>query len=97
MNMNLNLKLNFDLKTLLPLLRKFQPYAFGLLLVGTFAYTAYAVNKALNTQPAAAAGATTSDATKITFDKTAVAALKKLSGVNGDVPTGSLGSTDPFR
>lgn len=59
--MNANLKLDLDLKQVLPALRRAQPYIFGLALIGVFAYTSYEVNAALNVQPAAgtAAGTTT--------------------------------------
>lgn len=96
MNMNLNLSLN--LTSLLPVLRAAQVYIFGLLLVAAFAYTAYVVNGSLNVKPAAAAPASSPAATtKITFDKKAITALKNLSSVSGEVQTGNLGSTDPFR
>lgn len=95
----MNLKLDLNFKTILPVLRKLQVYIFGLLLVGIFAYTAYEVNLALNVQPATLSpeSASTAGATKITYDAKTIAALKKLSSVSGEVPTGDLGTTDPFR
>lgn len=98
MNMNMNLNLSLDPKVILPILRKIQPYVFGALLVGVFAYTAYVVNASLNVQADEATQAATSDtATKITFDKNTIEALKNLSGVSGEVPVTNLGSSDPFR
>ena len=94
--MNLSLSLNF--KTIWPIVRAAQIYVFGLLLVGTFAYTAYVVNASLNVKPAVTApDAASTTTTKIIFDKQAISSLKNLSSVNGDVPTGNLGTTDPFR
>lgn len=93
----MNLKLDLNLATALPILRKAQPYVFGLALIGVFGYTAYVVNAALNTQPQTAVPVSTATATKITFDKTTISKLKQLSSVSGDVPTGDLGSSDPFR
>ena len=99
MNMNLNLSLNP--KVILPIARMVWPYIFGLTLVGVFGYTAYAVNTAINVKPTAAAvdaaGGGGASAPKITFDKTTILELKKLSSVSGEVPTGSLGTSDPFR
>jgi hypothetical protein len=104
MNANMNLSLNpEELKKLLPALRKAQPYIFGLFLIGAFGYTAYAVNAALNVQSSAAPAAVAPTAspaapkTKIVFDKDAIASLKQLNTVSGEVPVGSLGSSDPFR
>jgi hypothetical protein len=98
--MNMNLKLNFDFKKLWPILRKLEPYLFGLALIAVFAYTAWVVNAALNVQ--ASTGALPVDplhptAPKITFDKKAIEAVKNLSVVQGDVPIGSLGKDDPFK
>jgi hypothetical protein len=101
MSANMNLSLNpEELKKLLPVLRKAQPYVFGLVLIGAFGYTAYAVNAALNVTPAPAVPAAVDPAApkaKIIFDKDTVAALKLLDTVSGDVPVGSLGTSDPFR
>lgn len=96
--MNMNLKLDLDFKKWLPLLRKAQPYVFGVLLVGVFAYTASAVNTALNVKAAETAPATSaSTSTKIVFDKATIEAVKKLDVVQGTVPTGDLGKSDPFK
>lgn len=96
MSLNTNLNLSFDPKASLKLLRRAQPYLFGAMLVGVFAYTAHVVNAALNVMPAATAE-TESSTSKITFDKKTIDALKTLDNVSGTVPTGTLGSDDPFR
>jgi len=95
--MNMNLKLDFNLKTLLPLLRRLQPYIFGILLIGVFAYTALVVNRALNVGPGDAVVVPAQPAAKITFDKQTIDSVKKLDVVPGTVPTGDLGKTDPFK
>jgi hypothetical protein len=94
---NMNLKLDLDYKKWLPLLRTAQPYVFGLLLVGVFGYTAYVVNAALNVAPDATPAATTNAAAKITFDKKTIQSLKDLEVVAGNVDTGALGKSDPFK
>ena len=95
MNMNLNLSLKpEDLKKLLPVLLKLQPYLLGAALIGIFGYTAYEVNAALNVQPGTAPASTQA---KITFDQSTINSLKTLQAVGGDVPTGTLGSSNPFN
>ncbi|HEY6736529.1 MAG TPA: hypothetical protein VI322_02320 [Candidatus Saccharimonadia bacterium] len=89
--------LSLDLKSVLPILRAAQVYVFGALLVGAFAYTAYVVNASLNVQPAASAPAASPAVEAIKFDQKAITALKNLSSVDGTVPTGTLGTSDPFR
>jgi hypothetical protein len=97
MNMNFKLDLN-SVKKFLPVLRQAQPYAFGLVLIGVFAYTAYVVNAALNVQPAPATSVSTvALPTKITFDKATIDSVKSLEVVQGDVPTGGLGTHNPFQ
>jgi hypothetical protein len=94
MNMNLNLSLKpADLAKLLPALKQAQGYLVGVVLIAVFAYTAWVVNAALNVAPAAAQAA----APTVTFDKATIQSLKNLSAVQGNVPTGSLGSqSSPF-
>ena len=95
--MNLKLDLSMQtLKDLVPVLRKAQPYIYGLLLVGIFGYTSYIINKALNVQPAATQTEVKA-LPKVSFDKNAITALKKLNAVDGNVPLGDLGSSDPFK
>ena len=93
--MKMNFKLDLDYKKWVPALRKAQPYVFGLVLVGVFAYTAYIVNAALNVQPAVAP--TAAPVNKISFDKKTIDAVKKLDVVQGTVPIGDLGRSDPFK
>jgi hypothetical protein len=93
--MNMNLKFNLDPKTILPMLRKAQPYIVGILLIGVFAYTAYVVNQALNVAPAAAPSATIPKVS-ISFDKKTIDSVKSLNVVSGQVPASNLGKTDPF-
>jgi hypothetical protein len=95
--MNMNFKLDLDLKTWLPIAQKLQPYVFGALLVGLFGYTAYVVNVALNVKPIESAVPAVSPATKVSFDKATIDSVKKLEVVQGTVPTGSLGSNNPFN
>ena len=95
--MNMNLKLDLDIKKWLPLLRQLQPYVFGVALVGVFAYTALVVNTALNVKPSAAPAPTAKTAAKISFDKKTIEALKNLDVVAGTVPAGDLGTNDPFK
>ncbi len=94
-NMNLNLSLKpEDLAKLLPALKRVQAYLVGAALIAVFAYTAYEVNAALNTQPATAPQAL---GPSISFDKATITSLKNLSVVQGNVPTGTLGSqSSPF-
>lgn len=94
--MNMNLKLDLDIKKYLPMLRRAQPYVFGTVLVAVFGYTAVTVNSALNVK-ADSSGVAASPAAKISFDKNTIEAVKKLSVVNSEVPAGSLGKTDPFK
>ena len=97
MNLKLNLSLKpEDLKKALPVLQKLEPYVFGALLIAVFAYTAYEVNSALNVQPAAIAVAK-SAASSITFNKTTINSIKALQPVGGNVPTGTLGTNNPFN
>jgi len=96
MNMNMSLNLSLkpqDLKKLLPVLRKAQPYLVGIVMIGVFAYTAWVVNAALNVKPSTA---TTAAPPKISFDKATIDSLKNLQAVEGTVPTGTLGSGSPF-
>jgi hypothetical protein len=98
MNMNLNLSFNAEsLKKLLPVLWKIQPYLVGILLIGIFGFTAYEVNNALNVKPVAIGAAPTSASSKIIFNQTTINSLKSLQPVGGDVPTGTLGSSNPFN
>ncbi len=94
--MNMNLKLDLDIKKWLPILRKAQPYVFGVLLVGVFGYTALIVNAALNVQAASATTAATPVA-KVSFDKATIDAVKKLDVVQGTVDPGALGTSNPFN
>ena len=73
-----------------------QPYVVGLLLIGVFGYTAYVVNASLNVQPDKSKATGVKAAPTITFDKTTIKTLEQLEVVTGDVPTGSLGSSNPF-
>jgi len=91
MNMNLNFK--FDPALILKYLRPAIPYITGVVLVGLFGYTGWVINQAFNVQPAEA---TATVAPKISFDKTTIETIKNLQVVPGQVPTGSLGSNDPF-
>jgi len=96
--MNMNLKFDLDLKKLLPILRRFEPYVFGVALIAVFAYTAIVVNAALNVKPVADPTlAPASPTAKITFNKQTIEAVKKLNVVQGTVPTGDLGKDDPFK
>lgn len=99
MNMNANLNLDLDIKKILPLLRRAQPYLFGLFLIGVFAYTSYTVNAALNVKPDPAAGLspTAKPTPRISFDKATIDAVKKLDVVKGEIPIGELGKNDPFN
>lgn len=91
----MKLNLNFDYKKILPLLRQFQPYLVGAILIGVFAYTALVVNQALNVKPAETPSATIPKVT-ISFDKATIKTIKNLNVVSGSVPTSSLGHADPF-
>jgi hypothetical protein len=95
--MNMNLNLDFDIKKLLPMLRRLQPYIFGGALIAVFAYTALVVNAALNVEPDATAVTAADPTAKINFDKTTIETVKTLQVVQGEVPAGDLGKTDPFR
>ena len=96
--MNMNLKLDLDIKKILPMVQKFQPYIFGVALVAVFAYTAVTVNQALDVKPADPATVVAAPApAKVTFDKTTIAAVKKLDVVEGTVDPGALGTHDPFK
>lgn len=94
----MNLKLDLDVKKILPLLKKFEPYLLGIGLIGVFGYTAYVVNQSLNVKAADTAATTPATASsKISFDKKTIEAIKKLDVVQGDVPSGALGQDDPFK
>ncbi|HVQ44039.1 MAG TPA: hypothetical protein VMT30_03675 [Candidatus Saccharimonadia bacterium] len=93
----MNLKLDLDFKKWLPIVRRLQPYIFGLALVGVFAYTAYVLNAALNVGPDPTPVATANPATKVVFDKATIDAVKSLDVVEGGVPVGDLGKSDPFK
>jgi len=81
MNMNLNLSLKpEDLKKLLPVLRRAQPYIAGAVLIGVFAYTAWIVNAALNVTPSASS--TLAEPT-LSFDKATIYSLKHVQTVQG--------------
>ena len=57
MNMNLDLKsLKVNPAVILPLLKRARAAIVGVVLIGAFGYTAYAVNAALNVTPAAGTG-----------------------------------------
>lgn len=90
----MNLKLDFDYKKFLPILKQAQPYIIGVVLIGLFGYTAYVVNLALNVKPAETATITAPP--KIGFDKKAVEAIKSLNVTSGQVPAADLGTADPF-
>lgn len=97
--MNMKLDVGIDIKKILPVLRKLEPYLFGLALIGAFGYTAYIVNAAMNVKPAEViTGATaTAKTTKIGFDKPTIEAIKKLQVVDGAVQPGDIGKHDPFK
>ncbi len=95
--MNMNLKLDLDVRKWLPALRMAQPYIFGLALVGVFAYTAVEVNAALNVKIDPAAVTTLNAPAKVSFDKATIDAVKTLDVVQGNVDTGALGTSDPFK
>lgn len=92
-----DMKLDLDYKKWLPILRQLQPYVFGLLLVAVFAYTALIVNTALNVKADPTLPVAVDPTAKISFDKPTIEAVKKLDVVQGSVPTGDLGKSDPFR
>ncbi len=91
--MNMNLKLNFNPKTILPALQRARPYLIGILLISVFGYTAYVVNQALNVTAVETAS---NPPVTITFDKPTIEAIKNLSVVSGQVSPGELGKDDPF-
>jgi hypothetical protein len=93
----MNLKLNFDFKKILPVLQKLQPYIFGVVLIGVFAYTSLVVNAAFHTEADPTISAAADPAAKISFDKATIESVKKLDVVQGNVPTGDLGKSDPFK
>ncbi|MDB5179177.1 MAG: hypothetical protein JWN01_1120 [Patescibacteria group bacterium] len=94
----MNLKLDLNLKKILPMLRQLEPYVFGAALIAIFGYTALVVNGALNVKPAANSALTPAKlAEKITFDKKTIETVKNLQVVQGNVPTGDLGKDDPFK
>ena len=96
--MKLDLDFGPQLKKILPILRRLEPYLFGLLLISVFGYTAYVVNAATNVKPAAAPETVAPvKSSKITFDKTTIESIKKLQVVDGGVDTGDLGKHDPFK
>jgi len=95
--MKMDLKLDLDYKKWLPILRQAQPYVFGLLLIGVFAYTALIVNAALNVKANPIPPVTADAAASIKFDQATIDAIKKLDVVQGNVPTGDLGKSDPFN
>lgn len=95
--MKMDLKLDLDMKKWLPRLRQAQPYVFGVALVAVFGYTAWVVDAALNVKPATVAAPVASPKAKVTFDKQTIEAVKKLQVVKGTVPTGELGTNDPFK
>lgn len=92
-----NMKLDLDYKKILPVLRKLQPYIFGVALIAVFGYTAYVVNAALNVQPDTTQAAAPDPTAKIVFDKKTIDAVKSLQVVQGTVPAGDFGKTDPFK
>jgi hypothetical protein len=93
----MNMKFDLDFKKLLPMAQKLQPYVFGVLLIAVFGYTAWVVNAALNVQPDTTISAAADPTAKIKFTKTTIDAVKKLDVVQGSVPTGDLGKSDPFK
>jgi hypothetical protein len=92
-----NMKLDLDYKKLLPILRQLQPYIFGMILIGVFGYTALIVNTALNVKADVTEPVAADPAAKISFDKPTIEAVKKLDVVQGNVPIGDLGKSDPFK
>ena len=95
--MKMNFKLDMDYRKWLPVLQQLQPYIFGLALVAVFAYTSVIVNAALDVKASATPTAVVDPAAKIKFDRPTIEAVKKLEVVQGTVPTGDLGKSDPFR
>ncbi|HEX3082294.1 MAG TPA: hypothetical protein VHQ86_03500 [Candidatus Saccharimonadia bacterium] len=100
MNMDLKLNLdlkNLDLKKLLPVLKMLQPYLVGVALIAVFAYTSYVVNNALETKADPNATAAQPAAPRIIFDQSAITTIKNLEVTQGQVPTGDLGTSNPFN
>ena len=95
--MNTNMNLDLDFKKLLPVLKRLQPYIFGGGLIAVFAYTAWVVNAALNVQPSATTATVADPSARIVFDKKTIESVKSLQVVEGNVPAGNLGKTDPFK
>jgi hypothetical protein len=90
----MNLKLDFDIKKILPQLIKAQPYLVGMVLIAVFGYTAWVVNEALNVKPGEPA--TVKTAPKITFDRKTIDTVKNLNVVSGQINPGDIGKDDPF-
>lgn len=96
MNNSLKLDLNINtIKQLLPALAKAQVYIYGVAVIAIFGYTAYTVNQALNVQPATAQSVIT-PLPSIKFNNSTMSQLKTLNNVGGQVPLGSLGTSNPF-
>jgi hypothetical protein len=93
----MKMKLDLDIKKWLPVLRKAQPYVFGIVLIGVFGYTAYIVNASLNVQASTTVVTVPAPASAVTFDKSAITTVKNLQVVQGTVVTGELGKSDPFK
>ena len=93
MNMNLDLKsLKVNPAVILPLLKRARAAIVGVVLIGVFGYTAYAVNAALNVTPAVVPATPVG----ISFDKGTLDSLKNLTPVPDTVAPASLGKSDPF-
>jgi hypothetical protein len=90
--MKMKFKLNFNSKTILPVLLQAKPYIIGVFLISVFGYTAFVVNAALNVQSTTA----TTPAPRVTFDKATITAIKNLDVVSGQVPTVTIGKDNPF-
>ncbi len=90
--MNINLKLDINLQTILPLLQKYTAPIVGFALIGLFGYTGWAINQAMNVQPAPITAAQN----QIKFNKAAITELKSLQVVPGVVPAVPLGTSNPF-
>lgn len=92
--MNMNLKLNLDLKSALQLLNRARLYLIGAALIGIFVHTSMVVNQALNIEPTPAPAKKRS--AKVIFDQTTINFVKNLNVVPGQVAPSDLGKDDPF-
>lgn len=89
----MNLKLNLNLKQLLPILSRVLPLVIGVALIGVFGCTAWIINGALNLTPGLA---TSTPQPKITFDKKTIQYVQSLKSVPGQTGVTSVGKTNPF-